>query len=99
MLHEVGNHLWQSTLCAGAAWLLSLMLRKHRAAVRYSLWLAATVKFLAPFSVLVSAGSFFGHRSEPAPALRAIPVAVEQLRLPFRLCRPQPLSCDQIYGL
>jgi hypothetical protein len=45
-LSPLANHLWQSTLCAAAAWLLALTLRKNRAAVRYWLWLAASVKFL-----------------------------------------------------
>ena len=41
----LGNHLWQSTLFAGAAGLLTLFLRKNRARARYGLWLAASVKF------------------------------------------------------
>jgi hypothetical protein len=49
----LGNHLWQSTLFAAAAWLLTLALRRHRAQVRYWLWLAASVKFLVPFALLV----------------------------------------------
>jgi hypothetical protein len=49
MLSEIINHLWQSTAFATAAWLLTLVLRKNRAAVRYSVWLAASVKFLVPF--------------------------------------------------
>jgi len=56
-LSPLANHLWQSTLCAAVAWLLTLTLRKNRAAVRYSIWLAASAKFLIPFALLVSAGS------------------------------------------
>ena len=48
-LLPVANHLWQSTLCAATVWLLTLALRKNHAAVRYWLWLAASVKFLIPF--------------------------------------------------
>jgi len=40
-LSPLANHLWQSTLFTAAAWLLTLALRKNRAAVRYGLWLAA----------------------------------------------------------
>ena len=58
-LSPIANHLWQSTLCAAAIWLLTLALKKNRAAVRYWLWLAASVKFLIPFSLLVSLGSRF----------------------------------------
>jgi bla regulator protein blaR1 len=53
----LGNHLWQSTLFAVAAGLLTLILRKNHAQARYRLWLAASVKFLIPFSLLVSLGN------------------------------------------
>ena len=46
----LANHLWQSTLFAVIAWLLTLALRKNRAAMRYWIWLAASIKFLIPFS-------------------------------------------------
>lgn len=51
-LQSLANHLWQSTLFAAAAGLLTLSLRKNRAQTRYWLWLAASVKFLIPFSPL-----------------------------------------------
>jgi hypothetical protein len=47
---EVANHLWQSTMVTGLAALLSLALRKNRARTRYLVWLAASLKFLIPFS-------------------------------------------------
>lgn len=50
------NHLWQSTLIAGVAWLLAFALRRNHARVRYWIWLAASAKFLVPFSLLVAAG-------------------------------------------
>jgi bla regulator protein BlaR1 len=53
----LGDHLWQSTLFAVAAGLLTLVLRKNHARVRYGLWLAASIKFLIPFSFLVGIGS------------------------------------------
>src|SRR5215471_2802359 len=52
----LGNHLWQSTLFAAVAGLLTLILRKNHARARYWLWLAASVKFLVPFSLLISIG-------------------------------------------
>src|SRR5262249_1322585 len=52
----LANHLWQSTLFAGVAGLLTLVFRRNRAAVRYGLWLAASLKFLIPFSLLVGIG-------------------------------------------
>ncbi len=39
-------HLWQSTLCAGVAWLLALALRRHQAQARYWVWFLASAKFL-----------------------------------------------------
>lgn len=62
-LHPLANHLWQSTLFAALAALLTLLLRGNRAQSRYWLWLAASVKFLIPFSVLVAAGSCPGAGS------------------------------------
>ena len=53
-IEVIGNHLWQSTLFAAAAGLLTLALRNNRAQVRYWLWLAASVKFLIPFGALVT---------------------------------------------
>ena len=35
MISGLVAHLWQSTLFAGAAWLLTLALRKNSAQVRY----------------------------------------------------------------
>ena len=55
------NHLWQSTLVAGLAWLVvTLALKRERASVRYSVWLVASLKFLIPFSALASLGARFG---------------------------------------
>ena len=53
----LGNHLWQSTLFAIAAGLLTLILRNNHARIRYLLWLTASVKFLVPFSLLAGIGS------------------------------------------
>ena len=54
---SIGNHLWQSTLFAAAAGLLALALRKNHARARCWLWLAASLKFLVPFSALIVIGS------------------------------------------
>jgi len=70
----LANHLWQSTLCVALAWVLTLTLRKNRAAVRYWLWWLASVKFLIPFSLLVEFGRRFGWQSHlPAPELSFLP--------------------------
>ena len=80
----LGNHLWQSTLFAVAAGLLTLVFRKHHARARYWLWLAASVKFLLPFSCLVAIGSRLPwSRSVAAAAEPALYVTMEQISQPF----------------
>ena len=46
MMAALFNHVWQSTLFAVVLGLLSLAFRRNRAGLRYSLWFAASVKFL-----------------------------------------------------
>jgi TonB family protein len=53
----MANHLWQSTIFAVLAAILTLAFRKNQARTRHSLWLAASLKFLVPFSLLISLGS------------------------------------------
>jgi hypothetical protein len=57
------NHLWQSTLFAAAMAALSLAFRNNHARTRYALWLAASLKFLVPFSLLVSIGDMAQWRN------------------------------------
>ena len=68
----LANHLWQSTLFGIAVWLISLTLRKNRAAVRHRLWLAASVKFLVPFSLLAAIGSSFQWNASTPRAVSLI---------------------------
>jgi bla regulator protein BlaR1 len=82
-LSPLANHLWQSTVFAAAVWALTLALRQNRAAVRYWLWLAASVKFLLPFSLLVSIGSQIGWRTAPAVESPQWSFVVEQISHPF----------------
>src|SRR5262249_54436347 len=71
--------------CVAAAWLLTLALRKNRAAVRYWLWLAASVKFLIPFSLLASLGSQLGWRSGPAIAQPQFISMMTEVSRPFAI--------------
>jgi bla regulator protein BlaR1 len=89
-LSPLANHLWQSTVFAGAMWVLALVLRQNRAAVRYWLWLAASVKFLLPFSWLVSAGTELARRTAPAIAAPQWSLAVERISQPFILPAAAP---------
>jgi beta-lactamase regulating signal transducer with metallopeptidase domain len=65
MIEPMINHLWQSTLFALAAGLLTLAFRKNGAKVRFFIWLAASVKFLIPFSLLVWVGEYFHWQTAP----------------------------------
>lgn len=82
-LLAIANHLWQSTLFAGIAGFLTLFLRNNRAHARYCLWLAASAKFLVPFSLLVLAGAQFGRHATIAKVPSSVPIMVEQLNEPF----------------
>ncbi len=56
MGQAVFNHLWQSTVFAMAIMAAVWLLRRNAPRVRYWLWLTASLKFLVPFALLVSAG-------------------------------------------
>jgi uncharacterized protein (TIGR03435 family) len=96
----VGNHLWQSTAFAAVVWLATLLLRRNQARVRYGLWLAASVKFLIPFSLLVGLG---GLLPKPHHVVVAVPVsyAMDTVAQPFTempmdiaptVTRPSPMQ-------
>ncbi|HMJ61897.1 MAG TPA: M56 family metallopeptidase [Bryobacteraceae bacterium] len=79
------NHVWQSTVFAVVAGLMTAGFRKNRAHVRYWLWLSASFKFLLPFSLLIG----LGNRLEWAPAIPrvaanpAITLSMVQMSQPF----------------
>jgi bla regulator protein BlaR1 len=79
----IANHLWQSTLFAAIAGLLTLLLRNNRAHTRYCLWLVASLKFLVPFSLFVTVGSQLAPRTAIAPAYSSVPLIIEQVHEPF----------------
>lgn len=79
MIAALLNHLWQSTLFAIAAALLTLVFRKNGAHVRYRLWLSASIKFLLPFSLLMTAGAYL----EKAPAASKIANEIVAPSLPI----------------
>jgi len=85
--HAIGvplaNHLWQSTLFACVAALLVLALKRNRAQARYALWLAASLKFLIPFSLVIGLGQ---HLAKPRAAAIVQPgftLVVQQISQPF----------------
>lgn len=82
------NHLWQSTMFAGGAWLLALVLRRNPARMRFRLWLAASLKFLIPFSLLIAAGAHLTWPPHPERTRPAVATAVEVVAQP--LLQPWP---------
>jgi bla regulator protein blaR1 len=79
----VGNHLWQSTLFAAVAAMLASALRKNQARVRYRLWLAASVKFLIPFSLLINLGGHLARPRSSVSAQNGLYSVAEELSQPF----------------
>lgn len=75
LIAPLANHLWQSTAFVAAVAVACLALRNHSPRLRYWLWLAASLKFLVPFSVLVSLGASFERPQESLPAVQALTVA------------------------
>ena len=79
---QVAAHLWQSTLFVAIVWLATLALRRHGARVRCWLWTTASVKFLVPFSWLMSFGERFEWRTAAVIAQPAATFVVEEILAP-----------------
>ncbi|MGA3101656.1 MAG: M56 family metallopeptidase [Terracidiphilus sp.] len=78
------NHLWQSTFMVGITWALALALRKNPARARYWVWMAASSKFLFPFSLLIAAGEWLRSLiATPIVAKPALANVMEQIAQPF----------------
>ncbi len=86
-LHAFGtamaNHLWQSTVFALLAGMASLALRKNPARVRHHLWVAASLKFLVPFSLLMDLGGYLARLNGSAETLPVFYFAVQRVSQPF----------------
>lgn len=72
-MNEIFNHLWQSTLFAAAVAIAAMCLRRNSRRLRYWLWLAASVKFLIPFSLIVATGARV-HLPPDTPSFHATTV-------------------------
>jgi beta-lactamase regulating signal transducer with metallopeptidase domain len=82
-LSPLANHLWQSTLFGAVAGLLTLALRHNHARVRCWIWLAASLKFLIPFSALVALGGQVQWRPAPNTTPYNVSIIVDQVSEPF----------------
>jgi hypothetical protein len=93
----VGNHLWQSTVFAVSAWLMALQLRRNRAHVRYGIWLAASVKFLIPFSLLIDLGGFLRKPQHAPPSLQTtLSSAMSVVGQPFSGLPAQTMNAQSL---
>jgi bla regulator protein BlaR1 len=93
----VANHLWQSSVFGGAAWFMALQLRRNRAYVRHGIWLAASVKFLIPFSLLIDLGDFLRRpRHSPPSPETALSSAMSVVGQPFSGLPAQPMNAQSL---
>jgi bla regulator protein blaR1 len=82
-LSPFANHLWQSTLFACVAGVMTLGLQKNRARLRHWVWLAASCKFLIPFSVLIALGGHIRWRPAADTTPSNLSVVLAQVSQPF----------------
>ena len=85
-LFSMANYLWQSTAFAALAGLLAFALKNNNARTRHAIWLAASIKFLVPFSLLIWAGGLIESRAKaamPAQSPQTFSVAIQQFSQPF----------------
>jgi beta-lactamase regulating signal transducer with metallopeptidase domain len=75
-LPAVADHLWQSTVFVLAVWAATLLLGRNRARVRYALWMAASLKFLIPLSLLVGLGDLLSAPQQAAAAPQVAAYAI-----------------------
>ena len=93
----VANHLWQSSVFGVAAWLTALQLRTNRAHVRHGIWLAASVKFLIPFSLLIDLGGFLRKpRHAPLSLQTTLSSAMSVVGQPFSVLPARPMNAQSL---
>lgn len=77
-MDALADHLWQSTWFAVAAAMLALLARND-ARLRYSIWFAASLKFLLPFAALTLLGQQLVWQADEAALLPL----VQQVAVPL----------------
>ena len=83
------NHLWQSTLVALLAWLLTLALKNNHARARYWVWMIASIKFLVPFSAFIAIGEWLRPVSAAPMQSTTFTFVAEKVAQPV-----QPITID-----
>ena len=105
-MNSIADHVWQSTLFACVAGLLTLALRKNRARVRHWVWVTASLKFLIPLSVLIGLSSHIEWRRVPTAS--NVSLAIEEVSEPFNTLpvaraaepdAPNPGSGDSVWNM
>jgi bla regulator protein blaR1 len=91
-LSPLANHLWQSSLFAGVAGLLTLALGNNRARVRHWVWLVASWKFLIPFSAFISLGGQIHWRTAPQATQSSLSLVIDEVSRPFTVTAAPPVS-------
>lgn len=86
------SHLWQSTVFAVLAGLLTLLFGRNRASVRYWIWFAALLKFLIPFALLMGIGGWFSWLQAPSGGNDAVAVFNVLFRSSPLPSVPKPIS-------
>jgi uncharacterized protein (TIGR03435 family) len=93
---QLENHLWQSTLCAAIVGVLTLLLTRNRAQVRYWLWLSASLKFAIPFSLLIAFGSHVELSEQPTtrqmPTQSQLPILARAVFVPAASATAAPVA-------
>jgi bla regulator protein BlaR1 len=79
----LANHLWQSTLFLALIAAVVSCFTKNSARIRFGLWLAASAKFLIPFSLLAALGTHFGPPRDLARYSVEISSTMQQVSQPF----------------
>ena len=89
----LANHLLESTVFACVVALATLVFRNNLARTRHALWMAASIKFLIPFSALIWAGSQIPARSappQPEPQLTIVMSEAPAMTRPRATAAQQP---------
>ncbi len=99
MIAGIVSHLWQSTIFAAVACLLTFALRKNPAKLRHAILVIASIKFLIPFSVLVGIGTLVPPPQSAALAQSKWVSTVEQVSQPLMtLPLPAPRAARSAFN-
>jgi bla regulator protein BlaR1 len=86
---SIGNHLWQSTLFALCVAALAVAFRGIPARTRFWMWFAGLLKFLVPFSLLLSLGAGLAPKHTGGTQLQPAQFySVDEVSQPFTYTPP-----------